>query len=148
LTNDSEISRVLIVCPPGRRFEALRALAAQLPAEIIHAKSCGAARAGLAIDPGPDVVLSAVTLEDGNWECVHRAMIEHSDEGNLIVACATKPGRLQDELAARGVGGPLQEPYGPEALNLLHDAWRRGRARRLGGLADKAERQSTASAGR
>lgn len=124
-------SEVLMVCPAGPKLERLKRLATDLPAVVRDVHDCAAAREALAASPGPDLVISAVTLPDGNWECLLRAMVADGEEGSLVVAADGTGGHFRDELAARGAYGPISEPFDDEAMALLRDAWCEGRTRRL-----------------
>ena len=132
LTKAEDASCVLIVCPSRSDFEPYFGMASELPANVIHAETCDAARGILDAQPGHDVVLSSLTLPDGNWQCVHRAMVEHNDPACLVVvAPGTKSDHLVEELAARGALGLFTEPSSEDARAILSGAWCEGRANRL-----------------
>lgn len=132
LTKDEAASRVLIVCSSRLDFEPYFEAAAELPAKVVHAETCDAARKALDEEPTHDVVLTSVTLSDGNWECVHRAMVERNDTACLIVAApGVSSKHLQDELTARGILGLFSEPTREDVHAVLSGAWCEGRASRL-----------------
>lgn len=118
------ISRVLIVCPSARMLEPAFAAASELPAVVVHAESCLAARACLASEAPPDLIVTAVTLSDGNWEGLHRSIVEQGRRGVLVVAAPSGSTRLESELRVRGVVRlPLE--LSPEASEKrLLELWR------------------------
>lgn len=132
LVSGDEISRVLIVCPARQPLDSVFSMAADFPAKVDHAKTCQAARAGLVAEPKPDVVLTAVTLPDGNWECILRAMVDINSEGSLVVVAPNgDSGELKTELEARGVVGLFPNLAQSDARALLRGAWCQARANRL-----------------
>jgi|GEM_PF-4923306 len=117
-------TRVLIVCPSARMLEPAFAAAAELPAVVVHAESCLAARACLASEAPPDLIVTAVTLSDGNWEGLHRSIVDHGGRGLLVVAAPSDSTRLESKLLVRGVVRlPLELSRGASEQRLL-ELWR------------------------
>ena len=95
-------------------------------------KTCQAARQKLTAEQEPDVVVTATTLPDGNWECILRAMVDIDAGGSLVVvAPASSSIPLKTELEARGVVGLFADLPDADARTLLSAAWCEGRANRL-----------------
>lgn len=139
LTNTETASCVLIVCPSRSDCETHFETAVELPVKVIDAETCDAVRTAIQNEPEHDVALTALTLPDGNWECVHRAMVERNDTACLIVAApGVSSEQLQDELTVRGALGLFSEPYRENVHALLSGAWCEGRADRLSRKASAA----------
>ncbi len=121
----SKKTNVLLVMS-GEEFGAVMARPEARSLEIVTASSCAEARAALAGGRAADVVVANLTLEDGNWFCVHQELARRDARAEMIVIA---PRRDLDvsEILAHGVYAVLGNPLdGEELVRTIEEAAKRG----------------------
>jgi DNA-binding NtrC family response regulator len=107
--------------PPG----ALAVTLAHMEARVLAATNCREARQLLASEGPMDVVVTEVSLPDGNWCDLLLSMVKHGLDASLVVISGSDDQRLWSEVLWRGAYDMLVEPFGPEeARRALEGAWR------------------------
>jgi DNA-binding response OmpR family regulator len=126
-------SFILFVHPERDIPQELISLARKLPATVLYASTCEQARSVLTEKP-VDLVVTALSLPDGNWDCVFRSLVEIDSTASVLVITPEESEHLRDEIAGRGGSGLLVEPLtrnqGATLLTLLEQSWKLGLAGR------------------
>ena len=125
--------RVLLVMPE----EDLRVLLATPEArtlDVVTARDCGEARLILAGKNPIDVVVSDLTLDDGNWWCVYQDLTNRDVCAEMVVV-APRLGLNVSEILAHGVFSVLAKPLdGLETVRTIEEA----AARKVNGKGPRA----------
>ena len=121
----------LIVMPSERRLPLLKKLKT-LCVEALVVDNCQQARALLQTQPPVDVVITQVTLSDGNWCDVFKYLVDNDIHASLVVSSPQADEILWSEVLWRGAYDLLVEPYeGHELRNTLEGALRASQTSRL-----------------
>jgi len=102
--------QALLVMPRERRLPLQWRLDG-LRIETLAVANCREARRLLETRPPLDLVITAVSLADGNWCDLLRIVVEEGVAANVLVASASRDERLRPEVLGRGGCGVLAEPY-------------------------------------
>ena len=125
----------LLVMQPERRSILLQALR-RLDVETLTVSTCAEARGLFETAPGVDLVLTEVSLTDGNWSDVLRHLVESGIEASVVVSSQRPDEHLFSEVIWRGGYDVLVEPYErTEVRQTLEGALR---AARRNTLADRS----------
>lgn len=100
----------LLVMPPERRTPLLRSLQS-LDVEILAVSTCGEARGLLQTSPPVMVVVTRVSLPDGNWCDVLRYLVDSDIPASVVVSSPRADEHLWSEVLWRGGYDLLVEPY-------------------------------------
>jgi len=100
----------LLVMQPERRATLLQALRV-LDIEALAVSTCAEARSLFQTSPSVDLVLTQVSLNDGNWSDVLRHIVENGIEASVIVSSKRPDEHLFSEVIWRGGYDVLVEPY-------------------------------------
>ena len=103
-------SLALLVMQPERRTALLQTLEF-LDVETLAVSTCAEARGLLQTAPGVDLVLTQVSLKDGNWSDVLRHLVENGIEASVVVSSKRPDEHLWSEVIWRGGYDVLVEPY-------------------------------------
>lgn len=103
----------LLVMPPERRTPLLRSLKS-LDVEILAVSTCGEARRLLQTSPPVKVVVTRVSLPDGNWCDVLRSLVDTDIPASVVVSSPHADEHLWSEVVWRGGYDLLVEPYKSE----------------------------------
>ena len=95
---------------PERRATLLQALRV-LDIETIAVSTCAEARSLFQISPGVELVLTEVSLHDGNWSDVLRHLVDNGIEASVVVSSQRPDEHLFSEVIWRGGYDVLVEPY-------------------------------------
>ena len=76
---------VLVVCPPTRCSDALKAELAEAQVRVIEARGCAEARAILREEGPFEAVITDTRLPDGNWYSILNDLVTSDRQANLIV---------------------------------------------------------------
>ena len=99
------------------------------PIELFRAGSCADARALISTRRRLDVVVSSLTLNDGNWFCIHQDLARRNLDAELIVL-APEEGLPCSEILAHGVYAVLGQPLkNGQLMRVIKEAAARGAAR-------------------
>jgi response regulator of citrate/malate metabolism len=82
-----------------------------LNVEVLRVVTCQQARQLLRTCPPIDLVITDVSLADGNWCDVLREVVEAGIDVNVLVTIASPDARICSEALWRGVYDILVEPY-------------------------------------
>jgi DNA-binding NtrC family response regulator len=96
--------------PPERRRLLLQSLG-PLNLETLAVDTCQQARRLLKTHPPVEVVITDLSLSDGNWCDVIRYVVDNGIQASLIVAARLADERLWSEVLWRGAYDMLIEPY-------------------------------------
>jgi DNA-binding NtrC family response regulator len=125
----------LIVMPLERRPPLLKKLKA-LRVEVLAVENCQEARGLLQTRPPVDVVITQVTLSDGNWCDVFKYLVDNDIHASLVVSSPQADEILWSEVLWRGAYDLLVEPYESQELrNTLEGALRASQTSRLAATA-------------
>jgi DNA-binding NtrC family response regulator len=121
----------LLVMSAERRRPLLRSLKL-LEIEVLAVETCQQARALLQTHPPVDVVISQVTLPDGNWCDVFKYLVDNGVEAGLVVSSPHADEILWSEVLWRGAYDLIVEPYQTDELRkTLEGALRAHQASRI-----------------
>jgi DNA-binding NtrC family response regulator len=95
---------------PERRATLLQALRV-LDIETLAVSTCAEARSLFQISPGVELVLTEVSLHDGNWSDVLRHLVDNGIEASVVVSSQRPDEHLFSEVIWRGGYDVLVEPY-------------------------------------
>ena len=133
LESNSSESVILLVHPDPKISEDLLVVVRRLPATVFHVTTCDEARSILTGKP-VDLIVTALSLPDGNWECVFRFSVEISSAASILVITPKESEHLREEIVGRGGSGlvvePLERSEDGTLLTLLEQSWRLGVAGR------------------
>ena len=107
----------LVVMPQERRSALLRNLNS-LNIECLTVESCAQARRLLSTCPEIDVVITDVSLPDGNWCDVFRSVVDSGILAGVVVSAASADEKLWSEVLWRGAYDLLVEPL--DAAQVRH----------------------------
>lgn len=114
-----------LVVMRAKRQEALRSQLHTAGINLWFARDCEEARQVLRTHPEISVVLSDVTLPDGNWWCVHKELQQRTYDTELIVVLPRK-GEDVREILGHGAFAVIAPPFQrAEIVSLINTASRR-----------------------
>jgi DNA-binding NtrC family response regulator len=105
-----ESSLALVVMPEERRRALLHSLES-LKFEILLVENCTEARRLLQTAPPVQVVITQVSLADGNWCDVLRFLVDSGMEASVVVTSPQADENLWSEVLWRGAYDLLIEPF-------------------------------------
>ena len=105
-----KMSMAMVVMSPERRRSLERSLEL-LNVQVVHAGSCQEARILLKEHPPVSVVITDVSLIDGNWCDVFRYLVDNGIHASVVVSSRLADERLWSEVLWRGAYDVLVEPY-------------------------------------
>jgi DNA-binding NtrC family response regulator len=79
--------------------------------EVHVVETCRDARVFVGDHPSVDLVVTEVSLADGNWADIVRYVVDHAEKASIVVACSTPDEQFWSEILWRGVYDLLIEPY-------------------------------------
>jgi DNA-binding NtrC family response regulator len=100
----------MVIMPHPQHSRLLEELGA-LDVETTLVGSCQAARALLEKRPRVDLVISDLSLPDGNWYSVLKHLVESGVPAPMVVAATHADERLWSEVLWRGAYDLLVEPF-------------------------------------
>lgn len=109
--NAHDSRRVLLVLPSGQRRSALLSCLQSLGLSAAAVDNCHAARECIATSPGIDIVITQVSLRDGNWCDILSWVVKKGVDARVVVSSAAADERFWSEALWRGVYDVLVEPY-------------------------------------
>ena len=80
-------------------------------AEVRATEDFRSAREQLRADPNVDVVITGLTLPDGNWCDIFKYLVDEGIRANVVVTAPFADERLWSEILWRGAYDLLVEPY-------------------------------------
>ena len=101
---------VLVVLSPSNRHPLLTELQF-VNAEVRTTEDLSSAREQLRADPDIDVVITDLTLPDGNWCDIFKYLVDEGIRANVVVNAPFADERLWSEILWRGAYDLLVEPY-------------------------------------
>lgn len=119
------VPATVLVVMQAQRQEALRSQLHTPEIKLWFASNCDEARQMLRTHPEICVILSDVTLPDGNWWCIHKELQQQAHHTELIVVL---PHRERDvrEILSHGAFAVIAEPFcRAEIVSLISAAERR-----------------------
>jgi DNA-binding NtrC family response regulator len=105
----------LLVMSRERRSPLLKSLKL-LDIEVLAVETCQQARGLLQTHPPVDVVITQVTLPDGNWCDVFKYLVDNGVQASLIVSSPHADEILFSEVLWRGAYDLIVEPYQADEL--------------------------------
>jgi len=78
--------------------------------EVSVVETCWEAHAFLANHPTLDLVVTQVSLPDGNWSDIVRYVVDYAEKAGILVTCPTADEQFWSEILWRGVYDLLIEP--------------------------------------
>jgi DNA-binding NtrC family response regulator len=87
-----------------------------LGVEVLTVRSCGEARGLLETRPPVALVITDVSLKDGNWCDIFKHLIDNGIQASVVVNSSQADERLWSEVLWRGGYDMLVEPYGRDEL--------------------------------
>jgi DNA-binding NtrC family response regulator len=105
----------LLVMSHERRSPLLKSLKL-LDIEVLAVETCQQARALLQTHPPVDVVITQVTLPDGNWCDVFKYLVDNAVQACLVVSSPHADEILWSEVLWRGAYDLIVEPYQADEL--------------------------------
>jgi len=103
----------------------------KLKLEVLTVATCRQARQLLRTNAPVDVVISDVTLEDGNWSDVLRDVVDTGTQANVILSAPSPDAVLWSEALWRGVYDMLTEPHKEREVQQVVEGAVRDAAERL-----------------
>ncbi|MDA1313275.1 MAG: hypothetical protein O2968_08070 [Acidobacteria bacterium] len=100
----------LLVMPPECRSPLLRSIQS-LDFEVLTVSTCSEARRLLQTSPPVKVVVTQVSLPDGNWCDVLRYLVDNDIRASVVVSSPRADEHLWSEVLWRGGYDLLVEPY-------------------------------------
>jgi DNA-binding NtrC family response regulator len=79
--------------------------------DVYSVKTCREARAFLSDRPTVDLIITELSLPDGNWCDMVQYMVDHTERTTMVVTCPEADEQLWSEVLWRGVFDLLVEPY-------------------------------------
>ena len=134
----------LVVMSQERRLPLLANLK-KLNLDVLTVANCQQARALLATRPPVEVIITGVTLADGNWRDIFKCLADRDLDASVVVSSVPADENLWSEILWRGAYDLLVEPYEKgEVRRIVEGALRAARARRTA----TQRRQRAAAGGR
>lgn len=116
---------VLLVLPQGERRNTLLSHLESLKLTAAAVGTFREVRERLRDDPRVDIVITEVSLRDGNWCDVLGCVVSRGVDARVVVSSPVADERLWSEVLWRGVYDVLVEPYDPlEVRRILDGALR------------------------
>lgn len=134
-----KMSMAMVVMSPERRRSLERSLEL-LNVRVLLAGSCQEARILLKEHPPVSVVITDVSLIDGNWCDVFRYLVDNGIHASVVVSSRLADERLWSEVLWRGAYDVLVEPYEADEVRRIVEGALRAATSRPHGM------QATASA--
>lgn len=103
----------------------------KLKLEVLTVATCRQARQFLRTNAPVDVVISDVTLADGNWSDVLRDVVDTGTQANVILSAPSPDAVLWSEALWRGVYDMLTEPHKEREVQQVVEGAVRDAAERL-----------------
>jgi DNA-binding NtrC family response regulator len=110
-THGSAPHFALLVLPPGERRRTLLGYLDSLSLTAAAVDTCHAARKCIEANPRIEIVITQVSLEDGNWCDVLSWVVSRGVDARVVVSCSVADERFWSEALWRGVYDLLVEPY-------------------------------------
>ena len=101
----------LLVLPPGARRQTLVSCLESLELAAATVGTCREVHEYLRANPQIDVIITQVTLKDGNWCDVLSCVVSSGVDARVIVASPVADERFWSEALWRGVYDLIVEPY-------------------------------------
>jgi DNA-binding NtrC family response regulator len=101
----------LLVLPSGKRRGTLLSYIESRNLTAAAVDTCRAARECMNINPTIDLVITQVSLKDGNWCDVLACAVNREVEARVVVSSTVADERFWSEALWRGVYDVLLEPY-------------------------------------
>lgn len=115
----------LLISSSAKRHEFISRALKDLNLRVETSRSCREAQAWLQKGHGIGVVVTDVSLPDGNWCDVLRLLVDSGRLASLVVTASYANERLWSEILWRGAHDLLVEPCEPyEARRIIESAWR------------------------
>jgi DNA-binding NtrC family response regulator len=111
-------SMAIVVMSPERR-RSLDLNLEQLNVQVLYAGSCQEARNLLKEHPRVSVVITDVSLMDGNWCDIFRYLVDNGIHASVVVSSRLADERLWSEVLWRGAYDVLVEPYDPDEVRRI-----------------------------
>lgn len=102
---------VLLVTSDTTRATALMQHLSAAKLNVYSIETCQGARAFLSDHPTVDLIITELSLPDGNWCDMVRHMVDHTERTAMVVTCPEADEQLWSEVLWRGVFDLLVEPY-------------------------------------
>ena len=120
----------LVVMNQERRLPLLANLK-KLNLDVLTVANCQEARVLLATRPPVEVIITDVTLPDGNWCDIFKYLADYNVQASVVVSSALADENLWSEILWRGAYDLLVEPYEDRELRrVVEGALRAAKARR------------------
>ena len=120
----------LVVMNQERRLPLLENLK-KLNLDVLTVANCREARDLLATGPPVEVIITDVTLRDGNWCDIFKYLADYDVQASVVVSSALADENLWSEILWRGAYDLLVEPYEDRELRrVVEGALRAAKARR------------------
>ena len=120
----------LVVMNQERRLPLLANLK-KLNLDVLTVANCQEARDLLATGPPIEVIITDVTLRDGNWCDIFKYLADYDVQASVVVSSALADENLWSEILWRGAYDLLVEPYEDRELRrVVEGALRAAKARR------------------
>lgn len=133
-------SMAMLVMSPERR-RSLEPNLEQLNVRVLLASNCQEARILLQDHPPVSVVITDVSLNDGNWCDVFRFLVDQGIHASVVVSSRLADERLWSEVLWRGAYDVLVEPYEADEVRRIVEG-----AVRAAGSSSPSGRRAPASA--
>jgi len=96
-----------------------------LDINVLSVSDCQQARALLRTRPAIELIITQVTLADGNWCDLFKYLVDRSSHASVVVASPQADERLWSEILWRGAYDLLVEPYkSDEVIRVVEGALR------------------------
>ena len=132
-----ESSLALVVMPKERRRPLLQSLES-LNFETLLVGNCTEARRLLQTAPPVQVVITQVSLPDGNWCDVLRFLVDSGMEASVVVTSPQADENLWSEVLWRGAYDLLIEPFETDEVRRTMEGALRARRSRVNRYSDWA----------
>jgi DNA-binding NarL/FixJ family response regulator len=116
-TADNRINVLLVMDPATPCFAAIRSCLEERPIRLTVVSDCRRFRRQLRTTK-PTVVITGVTLSDGNWCEVLGTIVEHGILASVVVHSQERDERLRSEAIARGAYGLI---WGEQSASEMQD---------------------------
>ena len=126
-----EYGLVLLVMPKAACRPLLKSLRS-LDINVLSVSDCQQARALLRTRPAIELIITQVTLADGNWCDLFKYLVDRSIHAIAVVVSPQADERLWPEILWRGAYDLLVEPYkSDEVIRVVEGALRAAHASEL-----------------
>jgi DNA-binding NtrC family response regulator len=127
---------MLVMSPERRRW--LEPNLELLNVQVLRAGSCQEARLLLKNNPPVSVVITDVSLSDGNWCDIFRYLVDNGFYASVVVSSRLADERLWSEVLWRGAYDVLVEPYEATEVRRIMEGALRAATTRSGSVAAAA----------